>query len=124
MTRAKSGAAHRKKVRTVLGQAKGYYGARGRNFKSAKEQVAHSLAYAYRDRRARKRDFRRLWITRINAASRQHGMSYNRFISGLKAAEVEVDRKVLADLAVRDPEAFAAIVEVAKAGLEGASAEA
>jgi large subunit ribosomal protein L20 len=98
--------------------AKGYYGARGRNYKAAKEQVTHSLAYAYRDRRNRKRDFRRLWITRINAAARGHGLSYNRFIAGLKAAQVDVDRKVLADIAVRDPEAFGAIVAVARAGLE------
>jgi large subunit ribosomal protein L20 len=123
MTRAKSGAAHRNKVRRVLGRSKGYYGARGRNFKAASEQVAHSLAYAYRDRRARKRDFRRLWITRINAAAREHGLSYNRFIAGLKAAEVEVDRKVLADLAVRDPEAFAGVVTVAKSALEDSGAE-
>ena len=123
MTRAKSGAAHRNKVRTVLGLAKGYYGARGRNYKAAKEQVAHSLAYAYRDRRNRKRDFRRLWITRINAATRAHGLSYNHFIAGLKAARVEVDRKVLADIAVRDPEAFGAIVAVARAGLEKTAAQ-
>lgn len=118
MTRAKSGAAHRAKVRGVLRRSKGYYGSRGRHFKAAKEQVAHSLAYAYRDRRVRKRDFRRLWITRINAASRMHGLSYNRFLAGLKGAEVDVDRKVLADLAVRDPEAFGRLVEVAKAGLD------
>lgn len=121
MTRARSGAAHRKKVRQVLGRAKGYYGARGKHFKAAREQVAHSLAYSYRDRRTRKRDFRRLWITRINAAARAHGLSYNRFIAGLRSAEVDVDRKVLADLAVRDPEAFGALVETAKSGLEGAS---
>ena len=114
MTRAKSGAAHRNKVRTVLGQAKGYYGSRSKHFKAAREQVAHSLAYAYRDRRQRKRDFRKLWITRINAGARMHGLSYNRFIAGLKAAEVEVDRKMLADLAVRDEAAFAKIAEVAK----------
>jgi large subunit ribosomal protein L20 len=123
MTRAKSGAAHRNKVRSVLGRAKGYNGARSRSFKAAREQVNHSLAYAYRDRRARKRDFRRLWITRINAAVRGHGLSYNRFIAGLRAADVNVDRKNLADLAVRDPQAFAALVDVAKAGLE-ASGEA
>lgn len=121
MTRAKSGAPHRAKVRAVMRRAKGYYGSRGRHFKAAKEQVAHSLAYAYRDRRVRKRDFRRLWITRINAASRIHGLSYNRFVAGLKAAEVDVDRKVLADLAVRDPVAFGRLVEVAKAGLEATS---
>jgi large subunit ribosomal protein L20 len=116
MPRAKSGAQHRAKVRTVMRQARGYYGSRGRHYKAAKEQVMHSLAYAYRDRRVRKRDFRRLWITRINAAVRSHGLSYNRFIAGLKAADVQVDRKVLADLAVNDPQAFGALVEVAKAG--------
>jgi len=118
MTRAKSGAAHRNKVRQVLGRSKGYRASRGKHFKAAKEQVQHSLAYAYRDRRVRKRDFRRLWITRINAASRAHGLTYNRFISGLRHAGVEVDRKMLADLAVREPDAFGALVDVAKAGLE------
>ena len=121
MTRAKSGAAHRAKVRGVLRRSKGYYGSRGRHFKAAKEQVAHSLAYAYRDRRVRKRDFRRLWITRVNAASRMHGLSYNRFVAGLKAAEVDVARKVLADLADRDPAAFAQLVEVANASLASSS---
>jgi large subunit ribosomal protein L20 len=116
MTRAKSGARHRQKVRAVLKQAKGYSAARGKRYKAAKEQVAHSMAYAYRDRRNRKRDFRRLWITRINAAARNHGLSYNRFIAGLKAAEVEIDRKMLAEIAVRDPSAFAELVEVARAG--------
>lgn len=123
MPRAKSGAAHRNKVRNVLKRSKGYYGSRGRHFKAAKEQVAHSLAYAYRDRRVRKRDFRRLWITRINAASRMHGLSYNRFLAGLRAAEVDVDRKVLADLAVTDPEAFGRLVAVAKTGLGPAPQE-
>ncbi|HYZ91696.1 MAG TPA: 50S ribosomal protein L20 [Actinomycetota bacterium] len=118
MTRARSGARHRQKVRAVLGRAKGYSAARGKRFKAAKEQVAHSLAYSYRDRRNRKRDFRRLWITRINAAARSHGMSYNKFISGLKAADVQVDRKVLADIAVRDPAAFGKLVEVAQAELQ------
>ena len=124
MTRVRSGASHRAKVRTVLGRAKGYYGSRGKHYKAAKEQVAHSLAYAYRDRRVRKRDFRRLWITRINAASRSHGLSYNRFMAGLKASEVEVDRKVLADIAVRDPAAFEQLVGVAKAGLQSTEASA
>lgn len=118
MTRARSGARHRAKVRAVMKRSKGYYGSRGRHFKAAKEQVAHSLAYSYRDRRVRKRDFRKLWITRINAATRSHGLTYNRFIAGLRSAEVDVDRKVLADLAVRDPEAFAQLVEVAKGELE------
>ena len=117
MTRARSGASHRNKVRQVLWRAKGYSAARGHRYKAAKEQVAHSLAYAYRDRRNRKRDFRRLWITRINAATRSHGLSYNRFIAGLKAAEVDVDRKILADVAVRDPAAFGKLVEVARSGL-------
>ncbi len=105
----------------MLGRAKGYSAARGKRFKAAKEQVAHSLAYSYRDRRNRKRDFRRLWITRINAATRSHGLSYNRFIAGLKAANVDVDRKVLADLAVRDPAAFGQLVEVAQSGLDSPS---
>jgi large subunit ribosomal protein L20 len=122
MTRAKSGARHRQKVRAVLKQAKGYSAARGKRYKAAKEQVAHSGAYAYRDRRNRKRDFRRLWITRINAAARSHGLSYNRLIAGLKGAEVEVDRKVLADIAVRDPAAFEALVEVARTGLDSLDA--
>lgn len=124
MTRAKSGASHRAKVRSVLGRAKGYYGSRGTHYKAAKEQVAHSLAYAYRDRRVRKRDFRRLWITRINAASRSHGLSYNRFMAGLKASDVDVDRKALADIAVRDPGTFAHLVEVAKASLQNAEGSA
>jgi large subunit ribosomal protein L20 len=118
MPRARSGAAHRHKVRKVLGEAKGYYGSRSKHYKAAKEQVMHSLAYSYRDRRNRKRDLRRLWITRINAAVREHGLSYNRFIAGLRLAEVEVDRKMLADLAVREPQAFAAVVAAAKSGLE------
>src|SRR5437764_1136678 len=122
MPRAPSGARHRQRVRAVLGRAKGYSAARGKRYKAAKEQVAHSLAYAYRDRRVRKRDFRRLWITRINAAARMHGLSYNRFISGLKAAEVDVDRKVLADIAVRDPAAFGKLVEAARGALDSETA--
>jgi large subunit ribosomal protein L20 len=106
-----------KKRRTVLEAASGYRGQRSRLYRKAKEQLLHSLNYAYRDRRARKGDFRRLWITRINAAARANGMTYNRFIQGLKAAGVEVDRKVLADLAVTDEHAFAALVEVAKAAV-------
>lgn len=123
MPRATSGAAHRNKVRNVLGQAKGYYGSRGTHYKAAKEQVMHSLAYAYRDRRNRKRDFRRLWITRINAACRINGISYSRFIAGLRVSEVDVDRKNLADIAVRDPQAFAALVAVAKSGLESEASQ-
>jgi large subunit ribosomal protein L20 len=113
-----------KKRRTVLEAASGYRGQRSRLYRKAKEQLLHSLNYAYRDRRARKGDFRRLWITRINAAARANGITYNRFIQGLRAAGVEVDRKVLADLAVTDEKAFAALVEVAKAAVpaEGTNA--
>ena len=113
MARVKRAVHGRKHRRAVLEQARGYYGNKSRSFKSANEQVMHSLQYAYRDRRARKGDFRKLWIQRINAACRQNGMSYSRFIAGLKAAEIEVDRKVLADLAVTDSTAFAALVKLA-----------
>src|SRR5580698_6178398 len=106
MPRVKRSLHARKKRRKVLEQAKGYWGLKSTNYTYAKEQVEHSLTYAYRDRKVRKRMFRRLWIVRINAAARSHGLSYNQFIAGLKAAEVELDRKVLADLAVRDPAAF------------------
>jgi large subunit ribosomal protein L20 len=108
-------AVHSKKHRhTVLERAQGYYGNKSRSFRSANEQVMHSLQYAYRDRRTRKGDFRKLWIQRINAAARAEGMSYNRFINGLRLAGVEVDRKVLADLAVTDAAAFSALVQVAQ----------
>jgi large subunit ribosomal protein L20 len=106
-----------KKRREILEKAKGYRGQRSRLYRKAKEQVTHSLVYSYRDRRARKGDFRRLWITRINAAARQNGMTYSRLVQGLKAAGVEVDRKILADLAVTDAPAFAALVEVARKAL-------
>ena len=108
--RSANGKKHRKKV---LDLAKGYYGNKSRTFRGANEQVMHSLQYAYRDRRQRKGDFRQLWIQRINAGARINGMSYSRFMFGLKEAGVEVDRKVLADLAVTDPDAFAALVKVA-----------
>jgi len=117
MARVKRAVHGRKHHRAVLEQAKGYYGNKSRSFKSANEQVMHSLQYAFRDRRARKGDFRQLWIQRINAAARANGMTYNRFIQGLGLAGVEVDRKVLADLAVNDAPAFAALVAVAKAAL-------
>jgi len=106
-----------KKRRTTLERARGYRGQRSRLYRKAKEQVTHSLVYAYRDRRARKGDFRRLWIQRINAAVRDNGMTYNRFIQGLKAAGVEVDRRMLAELAVSDPAAFTALVGTARAAL-------
>jgi len=113
-----------KKRRVVLERASGYRGQRSRLYRKAKEQVTHSLVYSYRDRKKRKGDFRQLWIQRINAAARQHGMTYNRFIQGIKASGVEVDRKVLADLAVNDPTAFAALVAVAKAALPAADNDA
>jgi large subunit ribosomal protein L20 len=117
MARVKRAVNAHKKRRATLELASGYRGQRSRLYRKAKEQVLHSLNYAYRDRRARKGDFRKLWITRINAAARSNGMTYNRFIQGLKAAEIEVDRKILADLAVRDAAAFAALVDLAKASL-------
>ena len=113
MARVKRAVHGKKHRRAILEQAQGYYGNKSRSYKAANEQVMHSLNYAYRDRRARKGDFRKLWIQRINAAARQEGMSYSRFINGLHNAGVEVDRKVLADLAVSDPTAFAALVKVA-----------
>jgi large subunit ribosomal protein L20 len=106
-----------KKRRETLERASGYRGQRSRLYRKAKEQVTHSLVYSYRDRRKRKGDFRRLWITRINAAARANGMTYNRFIQGLHLAGVEVDRKMLAEMAVHDAAAFAALVEVARASL-------
>jgi large subunit ribosomal protein L20 len=106
-----------KKRRVVLERASGYRGQRSRLYRKAKEQMLHSMTYSYRDRKKRKGDFRQLWIQRINAAARLNGMTYNRFIQGLKAADVEVDRKVLADMAVNDAPAFAALVEVARAAV-------
>ncbi|MGQ0482545.1 MAG: 50S ribosomal protein L20 [Pseudonocardia sp.] len=117
MARVKRAVNAQKKRRSTLEAASGYRGQRSRLYRKAKEQMLHSLNYAYRDRRARKGDFRQLWITRINAAARANGMTYNRFIQGLRLAEVEVDRKILAELAVSDPAAFAALVEVARAAL-------
>ena len=122
MARVKRAVHGRKHHRAVLEAAKGYYGNKSRSYKAANEQVMHSLQYAFRDRRARKGDFRQLWIQRINAGARQHGMSYSRFISGLREAGVEVDRKILADLAVRDGAAFAALVKVAAAANAAAPA--
>ncbi|WP_432548141.1 50S ribosomal protein L20 [Kineococcus sp. SYSU DK004] len=122
MARVKRAVNAQKKRRVVLEQASGYRGQRSRLYRKAKEQVTHSLVYAYRDRKARKGDFRRLWIQRINAAARAEGMTYNRFIQGLKAAGVEVDRRMLAELAVSDAPAFAALVQVSKAALPAAPA--
>jgi large subunit ribosomal protein L20 len=117
MARVKRSLNAKKKRRVVLERAKGYRGQRSRLYRKAKEQVLHSMTYAYRDRKDRKGNFRRLWIQRINAAARANGMTYNRFVQGLKAAGVEVDRRILADLAVTDAVAFAALVEVARAAL-------
>ena len=117
MARVKRATNAQKKRRVVLEQASGYRGQRSRLYRKAKEQVTHSLVYAYRDRKDRKGDFRRLWIQRINAAVRAEGMTYNRFIQGLHLANVEVDRKILADLAVNDAEAFRTLVDVAKKAL-------
>ena len=114
MTRVKRSLHARKKRREVLELAKGYRGEAHSSYKRAKEAVMKAESYAYRDRRNRKRDFRRLWITRINAAARQNGMSYGEFIHGLKLAGIELDRKVLADIAVRDPETFRRFVEAAR----------
>src|SRR6058998_4016735 len=117
MARVKRAVNAQKKRRVVLERASGYRGQRSRLYRKAKEQVTHSLVYSYNDRRKRKGDFRRLWIQRINAGARANGMTYNRFIQGLKAAGVEVDRKNLAELAVSDPAAFAALVEIARAAV-------
>ena len=117
MARVKRSVNAKKKRRAILDQASGYRGQRSRLYRKAKEQVTHSKVYSYRDRRNKKRDFRRLWIQRINAGARAEGLTYNRFIQGLNLAGVEVDRRMLADLAVNDPEVFATLVERAKAAL-------
>ena len=117
MARVKNAVNSHKKRRTVLERAKGYRGQRSRLYRMAKQQMLHSLVYAYNDRRARKGDFRRLWIQRINAACRLNDISYSRFIAGLNAAGIEVDRKMLSDLAINDAAAFSAVVEQAKAAL-------
>ncbi len=124
MARVKRAVNAQKKRRTTLEAASGYRGQRSRLYRKAKEQILHSATYNYRDRKVRKGDFRKLWITRINAAARQNGMTYNRFIQGLKAAGVEVDRRMLAELAVHDEAAFTALVGVARAALPKADAAA
>ena len=121
MARVKRGVHAKKKHRAVLNKAKGYYGHRSRTFRAANEAVMHAGNYAFRDRRARKGEMRRLWIQRINAACRLNDISYSRFINGLKLAEVQIDRKSLADIAVRDPKAFTALAEVAKAAVAAAA---
>src|SRR5215211_2971453 len=122
MPRVKRSVHARKKRRKVLEQAKGYWGLKHSSYRRAKEQVEKSLVYAYRDRKTRKRTLRSLWIVRINAAARANGLSYNQFMSGLRKAEIGLDRKILADLAVNDPAAFAAVAAQAKAGLESEQA--
>jgi large subunit ribosomal protein L20 len=120
MPRVKRGVASKARHKKVLKQAKGYYGARSRLYKTANQAVTKAGQYAYRDRRQRKRQFRALWIARINAASRMHALSYSRFINGLNKAGIEVDRKILADIAVHDAEAFGVLAEQAKASLNAA----
>lgn len=117
MARVKGGFTTRRRHNKILKLARGYRGMRSVRFRSANEQVLHSLRYATKHRRHKKRDFRRLWIQRINAAARQHGLSYSRFMHALKLAQIDLDRKVLSDMAIRDPQAFAAVVEQAKAKL-------
>ena len=119
MPRVKRAVTAKKKRRTVLTAAKGYYGNKSRSYRAAKEQVQHSLQYAHRDRRNKKREIRRLWITRINAAARLNGLSYSAFMNGLKKAGVTLDRKVLSDLAITDAAAFTKLAEVAKAAIAG-----
>ena len=119
MARVKNGAVTKARHKKVLKQAKGYFGSKHRLYKSAKEQLMHSGQYAFRDRRGKKREFRKLWITRINAACRENGISYSRFIEGLNKAGVLINRKMLSEIAINDPKAFTELVEVAKKGKEG-----
>ncbi|MHB8511377.1 MAG: 50S ribosomal protein L20 [Actinomycetota bacterium] len=118
MARVKRAVGGLKKRRAVLDRAKGYRGSRSKHYRAAREQVLHSMRYAFNDRRARKGDFRRLWIARINAACRSNGMSYNKFINGLRLAEVEIDRRMLSEMAISDPTAFTSLVGVAQAALD------
>ncbi len=119
MARVKGGTIHRARRKKVMKQAKGYFGSKHRLYKTAKEQVMHSGAYAYRDRRQKKRDFRKLWITRINAACRENEISYSKFMNGLKLAGVTVNRKMLSEVAIDNPESFASLVSIAKSALNG-----
>ena len=114
MPRVKTGVVRRRRHKKILKMAKGFYSGRRKHFRKAKEQVEHALVYAYRDRRAKKRDFRRLWIQRINAACRLNDINYSRFMNGIKKAGIELDRKILADMAMNDPQAFTSVVESAK----------
>lgn len=123
MARVKGGTIHRARRKKIMKQAKGYFGSKHRLYKTAKEQVMHSLTYAYRDRRQKKRDFRKLWITRINAACRENNISYSKFINGLSIAGVTVNRKMLSEIAIDNKESFTEFVEIAKKALEGGSKE-
>lgn len=123
MPRVKGGTIHAARRKKVLNEAKGYFGSKHRLYRTAKEQVMHSLSYAYRDRRQKKRDFRKLWITRINAGCRLNNISYSKFINGLSKAGVEINRKMLSELAINDPAAFTNLVECAKNALEGKTTE-
>jgi len=123
MPRVKSGIITKKKHKKILEMAKGYRGSKSRTFKAANEQVLHSLSYAFRDRRQRKRQMRRLWIVRINAASRENGLSYNQFMSGLKNAQVDINRKMLAEMAVSDPASFRSLAETARTAPTAVAAE-
>ncbi|MBN2073763.1 MAG: 50S ribosomal protein L20 [Actinobacteria bacterium] len=114
MTRVKRGILKNKRHKKVLKEARGYYSAGGKTFKSAKEQLLKSMSYSYRDRKNNKRNFRRLWITRINAAARLNSISYNEFINGLKKASIDIDRKILSEIAVNDPDAFSKLADIAK----------
>ena len=118
MTRVKGGTISRARHKKALKQAKGYFGSKHKLYKTAKEQVRHSLMYAYRDRRTKKRDFRKLWITRINAACRQNDISYSKFINGLSKAGIEINRKMLSEIAIDDPKTFAGLVDAAKKALD------
>jgi large subunit ribosomal protein L20 len=119
MTRVKGGTIHRARRKKVMNLAKGYFGSKHRLYKTAKEQVMHSLKYAYRDRRQKKRDFRKLWITRINAACRQNDISYSKFINGLSKADITINRKMLSEIAIDSPETFTSLVNIAKDALNG-----
>lgn len=124
MPRVKGGTIHRARRKKIMKQAKGYFGSKHRLYRTAKEQVMHSLTYAYRDRKQKKRDFRKLWITRINAACRENNISYSRFINGLSKAGIVINRKMLSELAISSPEQFAELVKAANNGLEGKKVEA
>ena len=119
MTRVKGGNIHKNRRKKIMNLAKGYFGSKHRLYKTAKEQVMHSLSYAYRDRRQNKREFRKLWITRINAACRQNDISYSKFINGLSKAEITINRKMLSEIAIDDPASFSELVKTAKSALEG-----